>query len=189
MQPALLNIALLDPAVSGLDDAAAAVALSTPVLTPKTERITYTIAGAALGAVKAITLRAGLLAAAAQTGNPTLAATAGYVHDLLSGPGFDASNPEVQGVAGQFVAAGLLTQDDATTLLYNATYKAGGTVTTFDVTAARAAIARTAQLVALGARVTAVYARFLNDEIHAAQADPSAPVPTFADFIAAVGAA
>lgn len=162
--PQKLAVALIDPAVVPLPDADAAAAISAPVLTPKTGGITYKSAGASssLGATKAITLRATLLATIASPAAPAqLVAACGYVHDLLSGPGFDASDPAVPTEAAMLIGAGIISQPDANTLLYDTSYKAGGIVTTGDVAAARAVLAIAATRTDLKSQWYAIYTRGL----------------------------
>lgn len=125
------------PGVAELDDAAAAAALSTPVLTPRPGAIQYTVVGSLLGPIRAAEFRAALLAAGP---------LGGYVNAVLAGNGFDATSPQVPAVVAQLVGAALLTQDEATAVLYLTTYPAGGPVTEADVAAARAIASRAAGL-------------------------------------------
>lgn len=139
--------ALRDPAITGKSDADAAAALSVPTLTLRTEPITYSTAGLALGALKAIGLTTALTALAA--GTSPLAGPAKYVDALLSGPGFSASNPDVQTIGAEFVANSILSQADFTALLNTTSYRCGAVVTASDVATARAKIATDAAIAAL----------------------------------------
>lgn len=180
-----------------LSDAEVAALVNAPVLTPRTGMITYTAVGAILGAAKAITLRATLLGAVAQNG--PLAPAAGYVDSLLGGPGFDASNADVQAMASQFVAAGVLTQADATLLLNTTSYVCGDLVQVADVTAARAAMAaeaaaalatatRNAACDAVGQAVSEATQSWFNDLLNPARSDSTKPIPTVGLLVTALQA-
>ena len=147
-----------------MDDATAATALSVPVLTPKSVRITYTTAAASLGVVKAAAFRVSLLGTPVQSS--ALGPVAAYLDSLLSGPGFDATNADVQSFTPQFIASGLLTQADANLLLNDSVYICNGIVATADVTAARAAntfqSAVDARKIALDAYRDKLYVNFSN---------------------------
>ena len=177
---------LADPTIAAMDDATAAKTLSVPVLTPKTRSITYTSAGASLGGIKAATLRATLLSSQVQAS--ALGPVAAYADTLLGGPGFDATNADVQTLTAQFVVSGILTQADANLLLNDSAYLCGGIVATADVTAARESIARQATFDTLRQKVTSAYSTFSNEVLNVAESDPKKPVPTYDDFIAAVQA-
>lgn len=181
----LRNYLTSDP-YQAMSDDHAATALSTPVLTPKPIRITYTTAGASLGGIKAATLRGTLLSPQVQA--TPLGPVASYVDTLLGGPGFDATNADVQALAAQFVASGILSQSDANTLLCDASYLCGGVVTTADVTAARAETVRRTAIDVIRQKITGVYSTFANDVMNVAESDATKPIPTYDDFLAAVQA-
>jgi len=148
-----LKSALSDPALAGLTDGevAALAGYGHPILTPRAERITYTTAGALLGAVKAIALRATLVAASATS------PAAAFAHDVLSGNGFDPANADAQAIGAQFMAAGLIAAGDLAALFYTASYVAGSPVISADVAAARAGLAADAARRAIEMRVVAAY--------------------------------
>ncbi len=134
-----LNAALADPIIAALSDADAETVLSAPILTPRPDRITYTTLGAVWGPVAAATFVAGMEQAIAAN-NPL----AIYVDKLLSGPGFDATDPGTAPSAQKLVDAGLCTADQVTAVLNNISYRCGDVVAASDVTTARAALARSA---------------------------------------------
>lgn len=126
--------------VAGKSDAEAAAELSTPSYIPKTDRITLTTIGGAWGLTRGAEFRT-FLANAAASQSP-LAPVAATVLDLLKGPGFDASHPDVWQTVMMLVQAQACTEVEARAALYDAHYPAGSVVTADQVSAARAAVAR-----------------------------------------------
>jgi hypothetical protein len=128
------------PDLSAADDGATAAALNTPVHSAKSGRLTLaSLADAgAWGFAKTAAFRATLEAVAA-SGGPA-GATAGALLDLLKGPGFNLNDPQVSAMAPAIVALsnGVITEDDATAVLFDTSYPCG----TPDVAAADVALAR-----------------------------------------------
>jgi hypothetical protein len=135
LNPAKLDAALADPAIAALSDADAATLLSSPILTPRPDRITYTTLGAVWGPAAAATFVAGMEAAIA-AGNPL----AIYVDKLLGGPGFDATDPGTAPSAAQLVSAGLCTGVQVTAVLNTISYRCGDVVAAADVAASRSRV-------------------------------------------------
>jgi hypothetical protein len=180
--PNQLISALSDPSLSALSDADAAAALNAPVLTPRRERITVTTlsADAVWGPTKTgAFLRK--LDAASQTSDDAFAALR-----VLSGPGFDVSDPAARRAAAMFVSAQLCSQPDADVALNTVSYPAGAPdVTEADVTAARATIANRAGYQAARQAAADSYNSAVTwlDAQQAANAAPPSP----ADVLARLG--
>lgn len=139
--PAQLDIALSEPAISAMNDAGAASALSAPILTPKNSRVTSTTLGSAgvWGVAAAATLKATLKAMIAAGGSN--GAMADYVLGVLEGAGFDPGDAGAIATAQLFVAAGVVTQNQINLAFFDVSYSCGGVVTIQDVAAGRARLA------------------------------------------------
>lgn len=115
-------------------DAVNAVGIA-PARQPRTTLVTSATLGSVWGAATA----AGLLAtlqALAKAGDDA-GTLANYATVVLSGPGFDPSDPQSQAVVQQFVALNLITQDMADQVIGVMVYPCGGAVTADDIKASR----------------------------------------------------
>jgi hypothetical protein len=113
----------IDP-LHELVDAAAAALLSTPTLTGRPERITYTTLGNVWGADAAITFT-GKLLALTKSAVAADAATATYVHSVLTGQGADAGNAETKKIGQWLIAKAVATADQVQGVLFLTTYRLG----------------------------------------------------------------
>jgi hypothetical protein len=160
--------ALVRQADPATPDADLASQLSTPVKTPRRDRVTYTTCAATWGTVVAATFAARLQGAIAAGG--AFAPVAAFVDKVLSGPGIDPASPEVPAQSAAFVAAGLATQEQVDGVFFNVTFPAGDVVQAADVTASRARVADRAAR----AKVMAALAAVINDWVAAQPSSPSA---------------
>lgn len=135
----IATVSSFDPSVP---DADVAKALSAVIKTPRDGRIDFTSVGAIWGPARAAMFKRALKLAAQQTESPELSALADYVHDLLSGNGFDPNAVEAPKVAAVLVAAKLCTQDEVDGVLNVVTTP--DPVSEQDVADARAYLARRA---------------------------------------------
>lgn len=171
--PTLLSQLLQTPAYSSLSDAAAATALSAPVLTPLATPVTAASVASVLGFAAAVQIMAAL-DTATEAGQVTGAAasvqqfgaSAALALTILGGSGLNPADPQSQAAGAAFVAAGILTQAQLNSLFYSTSYPAGDVVATADVTAARATIALQTAAAALTQQVIATY----NNGVNAIQA-------------------
>jgi hypothetical protein len=189
MNSQLLQQAIADPTIASLSDADAATALSAPILTPITTRITITTLAGVWGLAKTAACLAAFQAVVA--GGGTNGAEAAALLAMLNGPGFDATDPQVQALIPTFVglANGAITTEDATNALNTTSYRCGGIVAASDVTAARATIAYTNSISALQQQWN-TFAGAGNTLIaQAFAAPPGTTVPTMAQLVAAGQAA
>lgn len=175
--PNALDAALSDPALSGLTDQQAADALSAPVLTPRSGRVTVTTLAAAdcWGFAKAAAALAAFEQVAAAGGSNGAAARA--LLSILQGPGFDASDPQAAQMAPTFVglSGGAITSDDARAALYlPPTYRAGGPVSAADVAASRHRLAFAARKMDLIRRGSDVWNQWVS-AVTAAATDADLP--------------
>lgn len=115
--------------LSGSDAATILAALPGPTLTPKPGPMTYTGLAASLGLAGASAFKVGLDTAKANDPSGQLA----FIATLLMGPGFDPANTEVQAGVQIIVAAKLLTQDQANSILYITSYPFGDLPLLLDV--------------------------------------------------------
>ena len=183
--PALLAFASAQPA--SMADADVAAAANVATYTPRVDRIDWTSIGNTLG-VAAVGVSGAVDAMKASSTSAT-AAEGAYVDKVLSGSGFDATSTTALALVQQFVAAGVLTADQANVVLNTVTYAAGGTgqYAAADVTAARAWNARQAA-------VAQITGGTVND-VMAPYADPAVPMTAagllqqFAAVVAAAGVA
>lgn len=125
------------PTVDGLSDADAAAQLSTEVLTPWPENVTWSSLANAWGLARAIEVRAGLDAMAGGQ-NAQMKAAANYAIAVLGGKGFVPGHPQATAAVAMFVAAGLCTSQEAKDLQYRVSYPCGEPVTAEQVAEARA---------------------------------------------------
>ena len=142
------------PELASISDADAAAALSEPVYTPRSDRVTYTTLGDTWGVARAAEFRAALLSLPA----PMLA-VGQYVSSLLAGNGFDATSPKVAATVEQLVAAKICTADEVRSSLFTSTYPAGAPVTADDIAAARAAMTFADAARSLRADLAGIYNR------------------------------
>jgi hypothetical protein len=163
--------------IINLSDADAATLLSVPIFTPRTSPVTYTTLGDAWNPLDAGAFIVALNAAIS-SGN----SLAIYVDKLLSGPGFDATNPKTIPTAALLVQAGLCTQNQVDVVLNIISYRCGDVVQTSDVTASRARLARNLTLLALQRRINSVVDTF-NLTMRSAGANASLTLPIYEDFI------
>lgn len=138
------------PPTSALSDADAAALASTPVMVPRSGWITLTTLIAVWGFAKATSFVSALNAAVAagqasgaSSQAQQVAAYANTLIQLLQGPGFSATDPNVGPNVSTFVALpnSGITSDDATAILQVPTYPLGQPSTS-DVTAARLLLAQ-----------------------------------------------
>ena len=184
--PALLAFVSAQPA--SMADADVAAAANVATYTPRVDRIDWTSIGNTLG-VAAVGVSGAVDAMKASSTSAT-AAEGAYVDKVLSGSGFDATSTTALALVQQFVAAGVLTADQANVVLNTVSYAAGGTgeYAAADVTTARAWNARQVAVAAYQQAATTAYATLVNGTLVAA-IDPTAPMPTAASYEQAVAAA
>ncbi len=183
LQQSVLNVLMANPTVyAGLTDAAAAVQMNQPILTPKTGSITYaSLASSAVwGPQAAMAFQQALKAASAA--NTALSPLATFIDTVLSGTGLNPADPAVPAEATALVTAGLVTQAQANTALYTTSYAAGvNTVAATDITAARAQLALQQAQQAVVQQLQSVY----NQGMALIQsATTTATVPTLATCLA-----
>jgi hypothetical protein len=122
-----------------LSDSDAAALLSAEVREPRAGRVTFATIAALWGFDRAIAFRATVKAGAASAS--ALAPKLEGLLALIDGPGFDPAHPDAITTAGQLVAAGLCSREDADGVLYERIYQPFGAVTAADVAELRRQIA------------------------------------------------
>jgi len=138
-----------------------------------------------LAALWGIERSAAVMAALVATGNPIAAEAAA----MLSGPGIDAGHPQTRALVPQFVALGLITQDEADSVLALgastqqsvAQEVLGRDATAEDVTLAGRIVARHDEVQAIRSRLQSLVT---DPRLDAAEIDPDVAVPTLAELVA-----
>jgi hypothetical protein len=186
LQQSIVPVLATNAAIAAMTDANAATAINAPILTPRTNPITIVfLAGSTIwGFAKTSAFQAAMQAVIAAGGSN--GAQAETLLAIVSGTGFDATDPQVQGLGPTFVAmsGGVIAAADVTLALNTTSYLVGtGNVQTADVTAARAQLALQVSAMA----VQAAWASAYNAGVATIQAGiASGTVPTLAQLVAGI---
>jgi hypothetical protein len=162
-----LKLALLNPSLSSLTDAQvqATAGFGTPILTPKSDPITYNTLSDVWGFARFKQFLGALQTWAGQSADNAITVAS---LDKVFTKGIDAANPDVATVGAELITAGLATQTEFNGVFFNQKYLAGSATVTADITAARAAIAFDTQKQALADQGAALWNAWI-DQVTAAK--------------------
>lgn len=187
---------LLQDNVKNLSDSDVASLASVITRSPKSSIVTATTLASVWGFGPAASLLASLRAAVTlgqQPGASSQVQQFGAGCDLtlgvLLGPGLQPSDPQAQGAAAQFIAAGIVTQDQIDQVFYTLSYPVvDGPLTTSQVTQYRAQIVFIAGYSALKLAADSAYSAYLNEILNPAKAagTDSNTLQTFKAYVASL---